>query len=359
MKLLITDLRLYHCICLWMFVTIATFLVASICRHHSKKIYKAKKYYIYTLINEYSNLPDLLESIDGVYYSLGRNNWLAKIIGRGMKLLKNPYKDVNDVALYIENKMNCYPIVVIHRLMEVSEGHPLSDSVKEILQEIVNTWQKENYDNYRMKAVQWIILVIHKEILFALNLFIYEMLKDDISLFVLVIINTLGLILLIRFDFNWYVDDYSVNKKHLDFLIWSLHICSLSDRYSIQNAIRESFEYSTGDMSFKIRNLNEVTSRYPDSVKPYHDFCQELMSDEAYEIMTVLYEYRNECGNQVQKELFMVIKDFVGEEYVNKKINNKAQARAGRIRSMYQLAGCMGLMINTVTILVQWSLQAV
>jgi hypothetical protein len=151
---------------------------------------------------------DLLREL---YYSFTKEMKLQRLIMQAMKLREKSVSQEDYVKIgfsYIERKIGCMPMRKLHEELVATElrwgSYSLLDhkEFKETIKNNIDFWKSEEKRFLILMQRQRTKLLLEKSILLFCNILVYLRYLADISFYVFVIVNTIGLIVFIILDYD-------------------------------------------------------------------------------------------------------------------------------------------------------------
>lgn len=190
-----SDNYILSCVILWILVEFISFVVFILRRNIEATIYKNKISYINHLLYFLEKNVPKEKIMQELFFSFSSNKKLQKLV-----MLAMNKGDLNESIPYIERYLWANPIVILHEYMLLKDVDV--KVAKQIVDNSVKEWKmtregiKTAYRKNRIK------LIVERTILFLSTIALYSYHKNDISLWVFIVVNTIGVILFIVLDYE-------------------------------------------------------------------------------------------------------------------------------------------------------------
>ena len=190
-------------ISLWIAVESISFLVFIYRGIQEAKAYQMKKIYIKRLLYFLEKKIPREKLLNELYYSVQNNKGMQKLILEAIKR-----GSIDNGLTYIENKLGCVPIYNLHKFILCD--NVAEDGLKGLYEqlEIWKTERKGVKTAYRKNKIAIVIQCF----LFNIAMFLlYFEVKNEITLYISIIVNTISVILLIVLDYEGIDVDKIIN----------------------------------------------------------------------------------------------------------------------------------------------------
>ena len=203
---------IFLCFLLWSTVGILSVIASALRRYKANKEHELKTIYLNQFIFLAKRGKNTSDIIKELYYFFISNKRMRLILLKAMNL---PAPKTMD---YLYSKIGCEPMKIIHGFVLKRETQNREGNLKNIPEdivkyfyELVEKWEEEYQQKLfllkrrKLKALVEIITML------CINTYLYKWIQIDISLWIFVIVNTLGVILFIVLDNECLV----VDKKNI------------------------------------------------------------------------------------------------------------------------------------------------
>ena len=189
------------CFLIWATAGILSMFVAVIQRLKAKKEHELKTIYMKQFIflaERGKTSGDILKELHYLFISEKK---LRQILVRAMRMPSAKALD------YIYSKIGCEPMKIIHGFVLKRECQDrqkpagrIPNDIVQYFYELIDSWEvdyKEELSQLKRRRIRAFIEIVT---FIGINYFLYNMLKTAISMWIFVIVNTLGVILFIVLD---------------------------------------------------------------------------------------------------------------------------------------------------------------
>ena len=189
------------CFLLWSTVGILSVISAVIRRYQANKEHEQKIIYLNQFIflaKRGKNTSDILKEL---YYFFVSDKRMRLVLLKAMRL---PAPKALD---YLYSKIGCEPMKIIHgfvlkRETQNRDGQPKSipEDIVQYFYELIEKWEDEYHKQFSILKKRKLRALMEIITMLCINTYLYRWLQIEISLWIFVIVNTLGVILYIVLD---------------------------------------------------------------------------------------------------------------------------------------------------------------
>ena len=186
---------IFSCVILWILVEFISFVASKIRKNIEATIYKNKKSYINHLLYFLEKNVPKQKLLQELYYSFPKNRILQSLILKSMKK-----GDLRASLAYIEGQIWCYPVARLHEIF-LSSDYDVKAAKQEV-DKAVNSWDMSRNGIKTAYRKNRIRLIVERTILFLSTIALHSYHKNEISLLIFAVVNTIGVILFIVLDYE-------------------------------------------------------------------------------------------------------------------------------------------------------------
>ncbi|MCR4693800.1 MAG: hypothetical protein K5773_00570 [Pseudobutyrivibrio sp.] len=233
---------------LWLCISVPPIILSFFKRREAFRCHKDKKKLMRELLYAIKDSKDLRLSLRELTLVFSRKSRVGKAIRMGIKKTENPTFTAGDLLTYLAKKLKCPVFSVMGHSLDLDRrGHDAA--IIGLLGQLVDAWDRQSLLLYKRKGAQWIIAFIYKEGFLITNLVIYFYFRNEFSLIIAVVINTVGLLIFAILFLNWNMEDSHTNEGKLAFINSALDavILSLDNSEELQIASERLSRYLQGD----------------------------------------------------------------------------------------------------------------
>ena len=188
---------IYYCLILWIVVEVITTIMVIVKSRIEKMVFAMEKIYVEALVFFLEKKLPKERMLQSLYFSLGATHSQKKL---GKILLKaKSCGNLNSSHIYIQNKLNCIPVVELHECILKETG------TKEDIHKIKHSFYMMEEMRKMVNGVVFknnIKVLCEKMLIISGNMALLYSLQNEISLLIFIIVNTTGVILFILLEYE-------------------------------------------------------------------------------------------------------------------------------------------------------------
>lgn len=207
--------NLQLCFALWIVAELVSIIVTWIHKGSINRAIKAKELYFSRLIYFMKKGTPISEILQELYFSFSTNSGLRSILFKAMNQART-----SDGLKLITESMQCRPITLVHRQLSQAylmgqETIDAKDNLYEYFTNELEIWKESRREAERILRKKRRRYFIEKTIFLISNLALYFYLKNEKSLGIFIVVNTIGVILFIVLDYDCTVVDSKIRDGKL------------------------------------------------------------------------------------------------------------------------------------------------
>lgn len=316
-------------------------LTGIILKRRNRIYLKMIKQYVERIIYFKTVSSSTQETLERLNDSLSRKNPLKGVLAKAEKTSL----ETEGILLSVNSYLRAWPVYITNEI--VLGANIINRYTAELINEMKEQWLMYSLNSLRTKKRKLIGFYMFKELVLLVNGMLYLKTHNNTVLLVLAITNAVGILFLLLYTaFSAYKLDKNVDAGNLAFLDWAIWVQILCSEYSVREAIVKTYDHCPSELRMELKLLCDEIIRGEDSFSDYSRLYKNEPTMEKVAFINTLFNNRTCKEEEVEERLKSLISEIIRVDG-----QNKTQDHMQGLKSFFQVASSLGIMINVITIL--------